>query len=194
MVIGVGAAALLVGFALVLLEWRRGKTVKGSSAFFDFSERTEKLNAQSREALRVPENAALVDVFTVPYKPRAKGRITTFAPQYLLSEVAAFREGELFCVADRERVFGIPPDKIRRVLRVKKSAAFVGWFKETPPNKPPYKVRTNQYAQHFTKPYYAVEIAGSEEFYLLFPPYEWETFSALLGDKASDLEEIKKLT
>lgn len=192
--IGVGTATILVGLVLALMEWRRGKIVKGSSAFRDFSERTKKLNAQSYEALHVPENAALVDVFTFPYKPRAKGRTTTFSLQYFLLEVAAFREGDLFCLSDVERVLGIPFDKIRRVLRVKKSAAFVGWNKETPPNKPPYKVRTNQYGLHYAKPVYAVEIGGSDEFYLLFPPYEWEKIAPLLGDRALNIEEVKKLS
>ncbi len=193
-IIGAGAAAILVGLVLALLEWRKGKIVKGSSAFLDFSERTKKLNAQSREALRVPENAAPIDVFTYPYKPRANGKASIFEPQYFLLEVAAFREGDLFCLSDVERVLGIPLDKIRRVLRVKKSAAFIGWNKETPPNKPPYKVRINQYGVHYAKPIYAVEIEGSEEFYLLFPPYEWEKIAPLLGDRAPNIEEVKRLS
>ena len=74
-IIGVGAASVSGGLVLAILEWRKGKSVKGSSAFRDLSERTKKLNAQSREALRVPENAALADVFVLPYKPRAKGSL-----------------------------------------------------------------------------------------------------------------------
>lgn len=193
-IVGVGAAAILIGLVLALLEWRRGKNVKGSSAFFDLSERIKKLNAQSYEALRVPENAVLADVFTFPYKPRAKGRTKIFAPQYILAEAAAFREGELFCLADVAQVLGIPLDKIRRVLCVKRGAAFIGWNKETPPNKPPYKVRSNQYGVHYVKRHYAVEIAGSEEFYLLFPPYEWEKIAPLLGDRALNIQEVKKLS
>ncbi len=193
-VIGVGAAAILIGLVLAILEWRKGKIGKGSSAFLDFSERTKKLNAQSREALLVPENCALVDVFSIPGNPRAKKPTPIFGSCYLLSEVAVFREGDLLCVADVERVLGIPLEKIKRVARVKKSAAFVGWNKETPPNKPPYKVRSNHYETHFVKPFYAVEIAGSEEFYLLFPPYEWEKIAPLLGDRALNIEEVKKLS
>ncbi len=193
-IIGVGTAVIFIALVLALLEWRRGKIVKGSSAFRDLSERAKKLNAQSYEALRVPENAAMVDVFTFPYQPRANKRPTAFAPQYFLAEAAAFREGDLFCLSDVERALGIPLEKIKRVLCVKKGAAFLGWNKETPPNKPPYKVRTNQYGVHCVKPVYAVEIAGSEEFYLLFPRYEWEKIAPLLGNRALNIEEVKKLS
>ena len=191
--IGVGAAAFLAAAVLALLEWRKRKTVKGSSAFRDFSERTEKLNAQSYEALRVPENAALIDVFSLSYKPRAKKPTPAFGSNYFLAEAAAFREENLFCIADVERAFGIPLEKIKRVLCVKKSASFVGWNKSAPPGKPPYKVRSNQYGMHFVKPFYALEISGSEEFYLLFPAYEWETVAPLLGDRALNIDEVKRL-
>ncbi len=197
-ILGAGVACFLAGIALTVAERVKKKRAEGSPAAGEFGERARLLAEDSSAMLRVPEDATCADVFTFPYKVRFNREVSAIATsQYFNVETRAFREGDMLCLADSEQVVGIPLAKIEFVACVRRRVLFMGWNKQIPFNKgkmKEYKIRANDYGALSVKPYYALFIRGSEEFVLLFPAYEWETFSSLLGSKAQELREVKKIS
>ncbi len=193
-----GGVCLIAGIALTIFERVRRKRAEASPGFSALKERAELLAEESSAMLRIPEDAACADVFTFPYKIRFGKAVSALAAsQYSNVETRVFREGDMLCLADSEQVIGIPLEKVGSVACVRRRVMFMGWNKQVPFNKGAmrkYKIRANSYGALSVKPYYTVFIRGSEEFVLLFPAYEWETFSSLLGSKAQEIGEVKKIS
>lgn len=185
-VIWVGPPCLIIGVALYMFEKLRKRQVEGSPAFAYTAEKVEKLTTESLAALGVPEDAPSCDVFSPVFKIKKGGtrkRVAAVA-NYYNGAWKIFREGDDLCLGDATRVLKIPANRIGRLVRVNKRAMFAGWNKETPCNKgeyKQYKIKWNNYGAMFVKPYLSLQIKGSEEAEILFPPYEAETVQRLTG-------------
>ena len=177
-----GAAALV----LWLIGRSKAKNVIESEDFNADVAEAEKINAESLASLGVPEDAAEVDVFTYFYelkngKEKRKGIIS----DYMTMQFRAFREGEMLCLADVGGVIGIPIYNITGIHKINKRVSFMEWNKEEAFNKgeyKQYKMTSNNMGAIFIKPYYSLRFCDcGEEYEILFPAYELETFKRLTG-------------
>lgn len=188
-----GIGLLLMGIWVVSFYSlrKRIKSVKDNSSYQYTEERLKKAIAESRAELGVPDDARQCDVFGYAYKVKRDGKTkpaNSNMAEYFTAEVNAFREGDALYLASAQMKLKIPFENIRRFYRVNKRAMTVGWNKPTRFNKgeyKQYKIRSNQYGTLFIKPYYVLELYyQSEDYQIMFPCYEYETFRELLGRDA----------
>lgn len=187
----IGAAVGLVVCVIVFLLVRRhAKREQASPAMQYLEERAEKMLADSRAALGVPDTAEVCDVLVFPYSITRSGKVRhgsiMLGNVYGNKEFRLFREGDALCLADAETVIKIPFEKIHRLALVNKRIAMMGWNKPEAFNKGAYKqykirVNGNNGNMFYVKPYISMQLGGTEEYELLFPCYELDTVQRLTG-------------
>lgn len=176
----------IIGIALWIFERKKIKTVAESE---DLQEDVKSAVAYAQKCffeLGVPDDAKNTDIFSKPYVMKnGKEKKANGMFEYVNNEAYLFREGNTLCIADVQTVYGLPIEDMTGIYKVNKRASFMGWNKEENFNKAPYKqykMTSNQYGVIFTKTYYSLRFSGfGEEYELLFPAYELDTFTSLTG-------------
>ena len=98
----------------------------------------------------------------------------------------------MLCIADVNNVIGLPIEDMTGIYKINKRVSFLGWNKEESFNKAPYKqykMTSNQFGMIFIKPHYSLRFSSfGEEYEILFPAYELETFTSLTGVEVKEEE------
>lgn len=180
-----GAAGLLIGLVMFLIEGVRFKKVAQSPEVNEFLSGMGELNNRIKENLHIPENCADIDVFCRPVKLKnGKEKRGNHFFSYFNVSLWVFKEGENLCFADISGVYGIPLSSITEIVLNKKSAMVPQWNKDEPIKNEKYKkyVKVNNYGMYFIKPHYSVRFTRhGEEWEVLVPAYDIDAISELTG-------------
>ncbi len=194
--IGFGAGLVLLSVLFFILQRVRNRSVMNSTAVREHRERYKRVRREALDSMLVPSDAVSVDILAYPYRIK-NGRVRGTLPAncFLNLPLYAFRDGEALCLADVSYVVRIPYDSIVSLSRICSRTAFMGWNKGESFKKgefKPYRIRTNSYGQMFVRSCYRLELRGSEQLALVFPPYEFEILAPMLGHKALNVIDVKK--
>lgn len=188
-----GAVCGFIALVLWIVQKNKERNVLESRDLEHDIENAGRIRKESLACLQIPENAGATDVFSRTYKIKnGKEKRITDLFEYINFEFLAFREGDMLCLADIESVIGIPTAGITGIYKINKRVSFSGWNKEEhfhTGSYKPYKITENKYGTLYIKPHYSLRFTGfGEEYEILFPAYELDTFVRLTG--ASVKEEI----
>lgn len=175
---------IVTWLGLLIYEKVKFKQVESSGAIEDSLSRMNNISKVAFEQLGIPEDSIPMDVigFTYKHKNDEIKIVNRGLIQAILFERNVYIEDGHLCLGDMERVQAIPLTSVIAVEEVKKNIMVINWNKDVPPNKPPYKVKTNSMGMFIIKPYYVVSIRHLEDTYLLYLPYyEIDTFLTLTG-------------
>ncbi len=190
-VMAVAIASLVFAVVMVVIERKRLKKAGQSEELAEWKTRSKEAEKEAYEALGVPSDAVLMDLFTATYSLKnGKARSAT----YTAFDFHAWIENGCLCLADVESVVAIPLGEIKGLSELPGKTHFFFWNKPEPPQSEAYR----QY--HIGKTYlgaYSIKGVRSAhirgefgEYELLIPPYELETFLRLTGKAIrSDTDE-----
>lgn len=158
-------------------------------ALVNITERQKQLDAESKEELDVPQDAAEVDVIACCYRV---GRRYRESSKYNYS-VWVFGGENALCFADGERILTLPLGHVMGIERVDRGISVSEWNKEEAYNKGryrAYKVRKSSNTdQYRIKPYYVLTVRDANycEYTIKVPCYDIE---AVLSAAGKTLAEI----
>ena len=180
-----GGACLLVASAIFIYKIYRMRTTVNSPGARDALAERERLIARCFEDLGVPQTADDIDVFCETFKEKkGKTKKVWSLYRYINMSCKIYRDGDNLYLADTDGVYAFPISSFFEIMTVRKNALFMGWNKDVPFNKPPYKqykVRRNNYGVFFVKPHYYIKfLAFNEEYALVIPSYELEILQKYL--------------
>jgi hypothetical protein len=188
-----GAVGGVVALVLWLIGKGKTKNVIESEDFNSDLAEVEKMIKESLEELAVPEDAKMADVFSRPYKMKnGKEKKASSFFEYFNNEWHVFREGDMLCFADCAAVIGVSVHDITGIYKINKRASFMGWNKEEEYNKgeyKQYKMTCDNVGTMYVKSHYSMRLnCEGEEYEILFPAYELETFTRLTGASVKEAE------
>lgn len=176
------AAAVAAMGVLLLVGRSYSKKVSSRLETDEMTVKAEQAEAYyrlSRVELRVPADAAAVDVLSYGYEVK-KGKekpIRIANEHYAAAEMEVFVEDGCLMLAEAAAVYALPLAQVTAVRRIEGRVRVHCWNKEEPCNKGPYKpyrIRYDDDNDVFTlRAHYVLEWgdAGVE---LAVPDYEWE--------------------
>lgn len=180
--------ACLFGFvidiAFMLMLVRSSRKQKNSPELAEANARLASLDKNSEIMLGLPQEYEKVDVLSFEYVEKdGKVRIKDTQPyRYLNSEMKLYKNGDMLCLADIERVYSFPIADIKKYVLKKRKTIISGWNKETPYNEGryiQYRLSKNDSGSLNCK-YCAMRCADSfGEYEVFFPVYELEAFKAI---------------
>ncbi|HIS50267.1 MAG TPA: hypothetical protein IAA80_07165 [Candidatus Gallacutalibacter pullistercoris] len=177
------AAIILGGVSLILLLKQRKKSQEAMKTAEEtmMMERAQRLDCASRQELRIPENAADMDIIWVTYQIK-KGREKILENENF--SIYAYCQDNSLCLADNGEVFKIPLSSIQKVVWVKKRLLLPEWNKHEPYNSKtykPYHIRKNDAEQYIIRGYYSLRISETRgEFEVMVPEYDEKILFSLL--------------
>ena len=188
----IGLMCFIVWLTLFCIGKVRRSRTENSAAFEQHIEMADTLQHKLKQSLGIPQDADCIDVFAEYYiikngKPKHKicGMV-----DYINLQMSVFVRGDNLCLANMERVWGIPLSSFRSITLAKKITSLPYWNKSEPIDSEkykPYKIKRNQIGQYFVR-YYRVEIIDLKgEFYLLIPEYDGEIFMELTKLSANNI-------
>jgi len=184
-----GICAVIAG-VLHFVSKKKHNTVVGSVEHVAVESKIDVLADEAIAELGVPEHAVNVDVLACKYKNK-DGKIKFYSVSPMQMSVchnqisAMFVENDTLYIANLSHKYAIPLSEITCIRRVKKRIPFLGWNKDVPFNKAPYKeykYASNQYGDLFSKTYYILEFRHMGEAWgVYFLPHELSVISSLTG-------------
>lgn len=135
--------------------------------------------------LQIPETAIKVDTFSEAYRIKNGKEVNANKiSKYINVQMYAFIDNGCLMLGDFESVYAIPLNYITGIERIDKKVSFIQWNKDEAHNKgefKQYKITQNNFSL-FIKPYYAINFNnGLKDCEIIFPAYEYESFSKLLN-------------
>lgn len=181
-----GGASAVVWIVLTLLERSRSRTYSESEEFLRSNKRIDELEAQAFAYLDVPEGVPATDVFAYRYvtkdgMPKCKAMNNVY---YTNPSLRIYAHDGILSLADTESRFDLPLSAARSISRVNKRFLFNEWNKDEAYNSEkyaPYKVQRDNGFYCIKPGYRLIFDIGGEDYELLFPAYELETFKKLTG-------------
>jgi hypothetical protein len=188
-----GAISGIAALVLWLIGRSKTKNVIESEDFSEDVAAAEEMRKESLAALAVPEDAVGTDVFMRTYKmKKGKEKRASSFFEYLNNEWLLFREDDMLCFADCGGVIGISVLDITGIYKINKRVSFMCWNKEEEFNKgkyKQYKITCDNVGTMYIKTYYSMRfVYCAEEYEILFPAYELETFKRLTGAPVKEAE------
>ena len=187
----VGGGLIAISVAFCIFGGIRRRRFYRSGEYRIMRERQEKVEAECREFLGVPESASEIDAFSRQTKIKnGQKKVYTFVSKfsYINVPVLVYRDEFSLYVAVFSAVLKIPFDAAPRLERIERRTAFYGWNKDTGLDfgrYKQYKIRTNNTGAYTIKPLFALRFfAEGEEYEFVVPAYEYATLSRLTGQTA----------
>ena len=134
--------------------------------------------------LGIPQEYEKVDVLSFEYVEKdGKVKIKdTQSYKYLNNAMKLYKDGDMLCLADIERVYSLPVADVKKYVLKKRKTIISGWNKETAYNEGryiKYKLSKNDNGSINSK-FCAMRCADSfGEYELFFPEYELAQFKAI---------------
>ena len=157
----------------------------------DYEETLKKITEEAYAFLKIPASAQSTDIFVRLYKIK-NGKETNGSSlfQFMNTEHKIFLEDRLLCLADAESVLAIPTENITGIDKVDQRIKFFGWNKEEEYRSDrykPYQIKQRGFALT-VKSCYALRFHSDfgEDYEILFPAYELDTWTALTGIDVKD--------
>lgn len=178
----VAVVSLVLAVVMMVVERKRMKKAGQSEALAEWKTRSKEAEAEAFDALKVPQDAILIDLLTATYalKNGVPRNLT-----YTAFDFRAWIENGCLCLADVENVVALPLDQIRGISELPGKTNFYFWNKKESPDSEPYRqyqIRKTYFGAYSIKGVRAAHIRSEfGEYELLVPPYELETFLQLTG-------------
>lgn len=175
---------LVISMGTLVIYRRMYKKMLASPELAEANARLASLDKNSEIMLGLPQEYEKVDVLSFEYVEKdGKVRIKDTQPyRYLNSEMKLYKNGDMLCLADIERVYSFPIADIKKYVLKKRKTIISGWNKETPYNEGryiQYKLSKNDNGSINSK-FCAMRCADSfGEYEVFFPVYELEAFKAI---------------
>ncbi len=184
------AGGCLIGWLILfLLSARRSKRVlEQEESTLAFSNLDNIVNSIWGD-LGVPATAPEIDILSFCYKNKEEEikPVTSGLENspYHNEAFRVFADGQMLYIADVRAKFAIPRSALRRIRRIDKRIAAIGWNKEEGINTgryKEYKLRQDQYNCVYSKPYYILEFTHrGQDWGIYFPSYELPILQGLTG-------------
>lgn len=174
----------LIESAFLLVSIAKNKKVNSSPELKEANARLASLDKNSEIMLGVPQEYEKVDVLSFEYvEKNGKVKIPdTQSYRYLNNAMKLYKNGDMLCLADIERVYSLPIADVKKYVLKKRKALMSGWNKETAYNEGryiKYRLSKNDNGSINSK-YCAMRCADSfGEYEVFFPEYELEAFKAI---------------
>lgn len=174
----------LIESAFLLVSIAKNKKVNSSPELAEANARLASLDKNSEIMLGVPQEYEKVDVLSFEYvEKNGKVKIPdTQSYRYLNNAMKLYKNGDMLCLADIERVYSLPIADVKKYVLKKRKALMSGWNKETAYNEGryiKYRLSKNDNGSLNSK-YCAMRCADSfGEYEVFFPEYELEAFKAI---------------
>lgn len=157
----------------------------------DYEEALKKITEESYAFLKIPTSAQNTDIFVRLYKIKnGKEKKGSSLFQFMNTVHKIFLEDHSLCLADAESVLAIPLKNITGIDKVAQRIKFFGWNKEEDYRSDrykPYQIKQSGFALT-VKSCYALRFHSDfgEDYEILFPAYELDTWTALTGVEAKE--------
>lgn len=175
---------MLIAAGTIVMLFVTNKKAQSSPELKEANARLASLDKNSEIMLGLPQEYEKVDVLSFEYVEKdGKVRIKDTQPyRYLNSEMKLYKNGDMLCLADIERVYSFPIADIKKYVLKKRKTIISGWNKETPYNEGryiQYRLSKNDSGSINCK-FCAMRCADSfGEYEVFFPVYELEAFKAI---------------
>lgn len=174
----------LIESAFLLVSIAKNKKVNSSPELAEANARLASLDKNSEIMLGVPQEYEKVDVLSFEYvEKNGKVKIPdTQSYRYLNNAMKLYKNGDMLCLADIERVYSLPIADVKKYVLKKRKTIISGWNKETAYNEGryiKYRLSKNDNGSINSK-YCAMRCADTfGEYEVFFPEYELEVFKAI---------------
>ena len=175
---------LVISVGTLVIFCRMNKKMLASPELKEANARLASLDKNSEIMLGLPQEYEKVDVLSFEYVEKdGKVRIKdTQSYRYLNNAMKLYKNGDMLCLADIERVYSFPIADIKKYVLKKRKTIISGWNKETPYNEGryiQYRLSKNDSGSINSK-FCAMRCADSfGEYELFFPEYELAQFKAI---------------
>lgn len=175
----------LIESAFWLVSIIKNKKVNSSPELAEANARLASLDKNSEIMLGVPQEYEKVDMLSFDYvEKHGKVRIKDSQTyRYLNNAMKLYKNGDMLCLADIERVYSFPIADVKKYVLKKGKTIISGWNKETPHNEGryiKYKISKNDYGNISCK-ICAMRCADTfGEYEVFFPEYELEHFQSIV--------------
>lgn len=197
----VGGIGLIFTLTVFVLHKRISSKAEDSGKLDEAAAELDRIQAETDSALGIPANTAAADVIEFSYAPDGES-FTTSGAELLEVRVWSRSDGLRIAANDDDShcsVYTVPKGDIKRIS-ILPHGFDMGespWNKEKSPQSECFRKRgvaVFRYGQIALKYCCALEIEhGGEEYKLLFPAYELDTFCAMTGLPAPELPSRKEL-
>ncbi len=180
----VALLGFLIESAFLLVSIAKNKKVNSGPELAEANARLASLDKNSEIMLGVPQEYEKVDVLSFEYvEKNGKARIRdTQSYRYLNNAMKLYKNGDMLCLADIERVYSLPIADVKKYVLKKRKTIISGWNKETAYNEGryiKYRLSKNDNGSINSK-YCAMRCADTfGEYEVFFPEYELEAFKAV---------------
>lgn len=175
---------LVISVGTLVIFCRMNKKMLASPELKEANARLASLDKNSEIMLGVPQEYEKVDVLSFEYvEKNGKVKIPdTQSYRYLNNAMKLYKNGDMLCLADIERVYSLPIADVKKYVLKKRKALMSGWNKETAYNEGryiKYRLSKNDNGSINSK-YCAMRCADTfGEYEVFFPEYELEAFKAI---------------
>ena len=184
---------LAVWGGLTYLEKKTRLAVLSSPDLASYTADMKKLVESAYEDLEVPAYAYDTDIILHRYQMKdgkAVPKAPALAPTaFFNAPTKVFKSGDNLSISDTATRYDIPLSEIKGITRVDKRMTLPSWNKDVSPRSPEYekyglKIGNNMLTMKY---HYIIDIKhGNDEYGILIPSYEIETFKFLLNLTPSD--------
>lgn len=187
-----GAGLIALAAVLQITEWRLKSALKKNESALDADRRMSAALQSVRSYLGVPDECCDVDLLLGEYA--TNGTAVTFPTGALNAELQLYRKGEALCVFDGSEVYSLPLNELTGLRVIEEPVSVVGWNKEGSPKHKQFLdsgVILSRDTINGLKFFCALELRhDSEDYALLFPPYELPVVAQLTGLNAPELPPV----
>ena len=175
---------LVISVGTLVIFCRMNKKMLASPELKEANARLASLDKNSEIMLGIPQEYEKVDVLSFEYVEKdGKVKIKdTQSYKYLNNAMKLYKDGDMLCLADIERVYSLPVADVKKYVLKKRKTIISGWNKETAYNEGryiKYKLSKNDNGSINSK-FCAMRCADSfGEYELFFPEYELAQFKAI---------------
>jgi hypothetical protein len=148
------------------------------------------LMRRAKSDMRVPDDAAAVDMLSRIYSPYTRDEKSAF---FCNGTGCVFLENDALCFSDGEAVYAMPLTEITAVARINTPIVMDAWTKETPHTDPlfaDYGIVLEEDCEHYALPCYCAVRCNhkGEDYQVLLPAYDIEPVLRLTGLTLTDEE------
>ena len=189
----IGIALVVIGIFGYVFFFLKNRRLKNSPELKKMSDDLTKVEKECLSELGVPDSAVKIDIIQkfVKIDDGGNEKPDVSAPiRYINLEMYMFEDGDGICISDVYSVWALPRTMFEKIVKVNKKIHFPMWNKEESTNSEKYKkYRIYKYGNGLfgSKPHYSVRLRdGNDEYEMIIPNYELETFLKIINLKVED--------
>ena len=191
-ILGIILAAF--GTTFYVTQYKKRKKVEEGDEYKNAMKYIDDLAKKSENALNLPKEKTMIDVFFYPYIVRDNKMKDSGAFKYVNMSLYLFEEENKLCLSNNNTVYGIDKALFKRIVSDPKKTSFSIWNKDEAHNSEAYKnhkITLDHYGIYHLRNACSVQFENSDgqEREIIIPPYEVPHFEKLLDIKLLENED-----